>query len=88
MAYMETQSASDDKARFFRKSLTEFKFVGTLSMMMDVMPILTFMSLALQKEHVELLSVQALMSSMNSQINDLKVKNGKFLFEVLPAEGA
>ena len=55
----------------------DFKFVGTLSMMMDVIPILTFISLALQKEHVELSSVQPLLSYMHSQISDLKGKYGK-----------
>ena len=55
-------------------------------MMMDVIPILTFMSLALQKEHVELSSVQALVVSTISHITALKEKNGKFLSEILPSE--
>ena len=44
------------------------------------------MSLALQKEHVELSSVQALVESTISQITALKVKNGKFLSEIMPSE--
>ena len=36
--------------------------------MMDVIPVLPFMSLALQKEHVELASVQAMVKSTVTQI--------------------
>lgn len=49
VAYMESQSNSDDKARGFKKSLKEFNFVATLCMMMDVIPILTFMSLVCKR---------------------------------------
>ena len=41
-----TRPNSDDKACVFNKSLKEFNFVTTLCMMADVIPILTFMSLA------------------------------------------
>ena len=88
MAYMETRPKDDDKARGFRKSLKEFKFVATICMMVDVIPILTFMSPALQKEHVDLSSVQAMVVSTISQITALKSKNGKFLYEILPSEEA
>ena len=83
---MESCPNKDDKARGFQKTLKEFKFVATFSMMMDVIPILTFMSLALQKEHVELSSVQALVVFTISQITALKVKNGKFFSEIMPSE--
>lgn len=83
---MESCQNKDDKARGFQKTLKELKFVATLSMMMDVIPILTFMSLALQKEHVELSSVQAIVVSTISQITALKSKNGKFLSEIMPWE--
>ena len=83
---MESQPNSDDKARGFKKSLQEFNFVATLCMMMDVIPILTFMSLALQKEHVELASVQALVKSTITQITVLKSNNGKFFSEILPSQ--
>ena len=57
-------------------------------MMADVIPILTFMSLALQKEHVELASVQTLVKSTVSttQITALKSNNGKFLSEFFPSQ--
>ena len=86
VAYMESCPNKDDKARGFQKTLKEFKFVATLSLMMDVIPILTFMSLALQKEHVELSSVQAMVVSTISQITALKSKNGKFLSDIMPSE--
>lgn len=54
--------------------------------MMDVIPILTFMSLAFQKEHVELASVQAMVKLTITQITALKSKNGKFLSEILPSQ--
>ena len=79
VAYLESQPNSDDKALGFKKSLTEFSFAATLCMMMDVIPILTFMSLALQKEHVELASVQALVKSTITQITALKSNNSKIL---------
>ena len=44
------------------------------------------MSMALQKEHVGLSSVQAMVVSTISQISALKSKNGKFLYEILPSE--
>ena len=66
--------------------MKEFNFVATLCMMMDVIPILTFMSLALQKEHVELASVQALVKSTITQITVLKSNNSKFLSEILPSQ--
>ena len=77
VAYMESQPNSDDKARAFKKSLKEFNFIATLCMMMDLIPILTFMSLAFQKEHVELASVQAMVKSTITQIpvTALKSKN-------------
>ena len=86
VAYMESRPNSDDKARGFKKSLKEFNFVATLCMMMDVIPVLTFMSLALQKEHVELASVQAMVKSTVTQITTLKSNNGKFLSEILPSQ--
>lgn len=86
VAYMESRPNSDDKARGSKKSLKEFNFVATLCMMMDVIPILTFASLALQKEHVELASVQALVKSTITQITALKSKNGKFFSEILPSQ--
>ena len=86
VAYMESRPNSDDKARGFKKSLQEFNFVATLCMMMDVIPILTFMSLALPKKHVELASVQALVKSTITQITALKSNNGKFLSEILPSK--
>ena len=57
-------------------------------MMADVIPILTFMSLALQKEHVELASVQTLVKSTvtTTQITALKSNDGKFLSEILPSQ--
>ena len=55
-------------------------------MMMDVISILTFMNLALQKEHVELSLAQAMVVSNISRIMALKRKNGKFLSEILPSE--
>ena len=55
-------------------------------MMMDVIAILTFMSLALQKEHVELASVQALVKSTITQVTALKSNNGKFLSKILPSQ--
>ena len=57
-------------------------------MMADVIPILTFMSLALQKEHVELASVQTLVKSTvtTTQITALKSNDGKFLSEILPLQ--
>jgi len=79
VAYMESRPNSNDKARGFKKSLREFNFICTLCMMMDLIPILTFMSLAFQKEHVELASVQAMVKSTITQITALKSKNGKFL---------
>ncbi|PFX15955.1 hypothetical protein AWC38_SpisGene19803 [Stylophora pistillata] len=54
-AYVESRH----HPRGFKKSLKEFNIIATLCMMMDVILILTFISLALQKEHVELASVQA-----------------------------
>lgn len=42
--------------------------------------------MALQKEHVGLSSVQAMVVSTISQISALKSKNGKFLYEILPSE--
>ena len=57
-------------------------------MMADVIPILTFMSLALQEEHVELASVQTLVKSTvtTTQITALKSNDGKFLSEILPSQ--
>ena len=57
-------------------------------MMADVIPILTFMSLALQKEHVELASVQTLVKSTVSttQITAIKSNNGKFLSKFFPSQ--
>ena len=55
-------------------------------MMMDVIPTLTFMSLALQKEHVELASVQAMVKSTVTEITALKSNNGKFLSKILPSQ--
>lgn len=42
--------------------------------------------MALQKEHVGLSSVQAMVVSTISQVSALKSKNGKFLYEILPSE--
>ena len=88
VAYMESQPNSDDKACAFNKSLKEFNVVATLYMMADVIPILTFMSLALQKEHVEPASVQTLVKSTvtTTQITALKGNNAKFLSEILPSQ--
>ena len=86
VAYMESRPNSDDRACAFNKSLKEFNFVATLCMMADVIPILTFMSLALQKEHVELASVQTLVKSTFTQITALKSNNGKFLSDILPSQ--
>ena len=83
---MESQPNSDVKACGFKKSLKEFNFVATLCMMMDVIPVLTFMNLALQKEHVELASVQAMVKSTVTQIKALKSINGKFLTDILPSQ--
>ena len=58
VAYMESCPNNDENARGFRKSFKDFKFVATLCMMMDVIPILSFTGLALQKEHVDRSSVQ------------------------------
>ena len=57
-------------------------------MMADVIPILTFMSLALQKEHAELASVKTLVKSRvtSTQITALKSNNSKFLSEILPSQ--
>ena len=44
------------------------------------------MSMALQKKHVDLCSVQAMVVSTISQVSALKSKNGKFLYEILPSE--
>ena len=52
--------------------------------MMDV--ILTFTSLALQKEHVGLASVQAMVKSTVTQITALKSNNSKFRSEILPSQ--
>lgn len=42
--------------------------------------------MALEKEHVGLSSVQAMVVSTILQISALKSKNGKFLYEILPSE--
>ena len=44
------------------------------------------MSLALQKEHVDLTSVQALVKSTITQITALKSNNSKFLSKILPSQ--
>ena len=55
-------------------------------MMMDVIPVPTFMRLALQKEQVELASIQAMVKSTVTQIKALKINNDKFLSEILPSQ--
>ena len=53
---------------------------------MDVIPVPTFMRLALQKEQVELASIQAMVKSTVTQIKALKINNDKFLSEILPSQ--
>ena len=55
-------------------------------MLMDVIPVATFMRLALQKEQVELASIQAMVKSTVTQIKALKINNDKFLSEILPSQ--
>ena len=40
----------------------------------------------MQKEHVELASVQAMVKTTVTQITALKSNNGKFLSEILPSQ--
>lgn len=82
LAFMGSQK--DPKAIGFEKTLKEFKFVATISLLMDVIPLLTFLSLVFQREHVDLSSIQAAVQSTISQVTALKTKDGKFLSEVLP----
>jgi len=81
LAFMGSQK---DPKSGFEKTLKEFKFVATISLLMDVIPILTFLSLVFQREHVDLSSIQAAIKSTVSQVAALKTKDGKFLSEVLP----
>ena len=55
-------------------------------MMLDVIPVLTFMSLASEKEPLNLASVQAMVKSTVTQITTPKSNNGKFLSEILPSQ--
>ena len=89
MAYFESHDDPKAKAAGFEKALKKYEFVATMGLMMDVMPILTYLSLVFQKQHLDLSVIQPAVSSAVSQITAMKTSDGKYLKEItsqLPPE--
>ena len=89
LAYFESHDDPKAKAAGFEKALKKYEFVATMGLMMDVMPILTYLSLVFQKQHLDLSVIQPAVSSAVSQITAMKTSDGKYLKEItsqLPPE--
>ena len=91
LAYFESHYDPKAKAAGFEKALKKYEFVATMGLMMDVMPILTYLSLVFQKQHLDLSVIQPAVSSAVSQITAMKTSDhdGKYLKEItsqLPPE--
>ena len=89
LAYFESHDDAKAKAAGFEKILKKYKFIASTSLMMDVMPILTYLSLVFQKQHLDLSVVQPAVSSAVSQITVMMTSDRKHLKEItsqLPLE--
>ena len=79
LAYFESHDAPKAKAAGFEKALKKYECVVTMGLMMDVMPILTYLSLVFQKQHLDLSVIQPAVSSAVSQITAMRTSDGKYL---------
>lgn len=64
----EKQSEKGGVTKGLHTQLTQFEFVGVTHLLMDVMPILTTLSLSFQKKDIDISIVQPLVQSTVSQL--------------------
>ncbi|XP_060606407.1 zinc finger protein 862-like [Ruditapes philippinarum] len=75
----EKQAEKGGTAKGIHSQLTQFEFVGVTYLFMDIMPILTKLSLSFQKQDIDISLVQPLIQSTISQLEHLKQNNGHYM---------
>lgn len=75
----EKQSESGGAAKGIHSQLTQFEFVAVTYLLMDIMPILTKLSLSFQKKNIDIAVVQPLIQSTISQLEYLTENDGPYM---------
>jgi hypothetical protein len=66
--YFCGQNPNDSKAARFRDKFSEYKFVAVLAMLMDILPYVSQMSMALQKRDLDISSVSSALKSLEERL--------------------
>lgn len=84
MTYFEQEKRAEKggTAKGLHLALTQFEFVTVTYLLMDIIPILTKLSLTFQKEMVDISIVQPLVQSTISQLEHLIDNDGHYLDEL------
>lgn len=72
----EKQAEKGGVAKGIHSQITQFEFVGVTYLLMDIMPILTKLSLSFQKQDIDIALVQPLIQSTISQLEYLEQNDG------------
>lgn len=73
----------DSKARLFRKTLADYKFIAMISMLMDILPAVAQVSMMLQKQDVDIAVTNAALSNLKDRIKLAKKGNTHYQSELL-----
>ena len=75
----EKQAEKGGTAKGIHSQLTQFEFVGVTYLLMDIMPVLTKLSLSFQKKDIDISVVQPLIMSTISQLEYLTKNDGHYM---------
>ena len=77
----EKQSEKGGAAKGLHSQLTQFEFVGVTHLLMDIIPVVTKLSLSFQKQDIDISIVQPLVQATISQLRWLLTNNGRYMQE-------
>ena len=86
VTYFEQDMVKDSKSKGYVKTLTEYRFVATTYLLMDVIPILTALCLIFQKDDLDISLVQATVQGTISRLTALLTRKGPYEEEFTKAE--
>lgn len=77
----EQQVEKGGVAKGIHTQITQFEFVAVTYLLMDIIPILTNLSLSFQKENIDISMIQPLVQSALNQLKNLLDNDGKYMQE-------
>ncbi|XP_077988181.1 zinc finger protein 862-like [Glandiceps talaboti] len=82
VTYFEAQTEKLPTAKGLAKTMRQYEFVATTHLLMDVIPILTHLSMVFQASDIDIAIVQASLQTTTTQLEGLATDNGKFLSDL------